>query len=204
MNKSSITDNNSHKHQRVSDQVNATSTKLKCNQFNRVTYALYPMEKLLSTAYNEIGDYAAQRARTQITIRKEFTKNLNIRKRVETNINWTVDSGKNCGHCTARLMPNAECKPWLWQTTYGDTATCNTWTRNPDSIPSDLCYANLANSIPQSCGFSSVTFPKKKNKQTKNKRTHTRTCNIHKNQPHRPEVPPRIRCLEGAHPSCTI
>jgi hypothetical protein len=53
------------------------------NQFNRVTYAPYPMEELLSAACKEIGDTAAQQARTYSVIREEFTKHLNIRKKVE-------------------------------------------------------------------------------------------------------------------------
>ena len=108
------------------------------NQFNRVTYAPYPMEELLSTAYKEIGDTAAQQARTHNAIRKEFTKNLNIRKRVEATINWAAKKERICGHCTVRLIPNAKCKPWESQEIDGDTATCNTWTVNPNSIPSDL------------------------------------------------------------------
>ena len=81
------------------------------------------MEELLSTAYKEIGDNAAQQARTHTATRKDFTKNLNIRKKIEASINWPTKKERICGHCTARLMPNAECKPWLWQTTDGDTAT---------------------------------------------------------------------------------
>ena len=91
MNESSTTDNNSHKHQRVSDHVNATSTKLKCNQLKRVTY--------------------------------------------------------------------------------GNTATCKTRTRNPNSIPSDLCYANLANSIPQSMWLLLIDLPEARRKKTNKQKT---------------------------------
>jgi hypothetical protein len=119
------------------------------NQFNRVTYATYPMTELLSTAYKEVGGKEAQQARTRSAIRKEFTKNLNIRKHVEANINWTANKERICGHCTARLMPNATCKTWEWQQTDDGTGTYVPWTRNPNSIPSDLYDDTPANSIPQ-------------------------------------------------------
>jgi hypothetical protein len=46
-------------------------------------------------------------------------------------------------------MPNAKCKTWNWQKYNDDTGTYVPWTRNPNTIPSDLYVATPANSIPQ-------------------------------------------------------